>query len=92
MEAGERDSCRSTSAAMLEFSSGNLTPEWVLLLCWLLVLPPPFPPLWLLAFRECRVGGATHDVGGEDEGVPGDPENHKLIKVKIHLQVFAKVM
>ena len=76
MEAGERDSCRSTSAAIFEFSSGNLTPEWVLL-----VLPPPFPPLWLLALRECKVGGATDDVGGEDEGVPGDPENHTLVKL-----------
>lgn len=78
MEAGERDSCRSTSAAMLEFSSGNLMPEWFCppVLLWLFP-PPPFPPpphpLWLLAFRECRLGGATDELGGEDEGVPGDP-------------------
>jgi len=64
---------------MLEFSSGNLMPEWFCppVLLWLFP-PPPFPPphpLWLLAFRECRLGGATDELGGEDEGVPGDPIN-----------------
>lgn len=61
-------------------------PEWFCppVLLWLFP-PPPFPPppphpLWLLAFRECRLGGATDELGGEDEGVPGDPVNHKYVK------------
>ena len=59
-------------------------PEWFCPPVLGLFPPPPFPPppppphpLWLLAFRECRLGGATDELGGEDEGVPGDPVNNK---------------
>ena len=43
-------------------------------------LPPELPPFpLLLPRRRC---GAT---GGEDEGVPGDPENHSLVKSPLFL-------
>ena len=72
IEAGEMESC--LGGWIFEFSSGNFPPG-----C------PPLPLLFLwwwcsAATDEAGDWSAPPANGGEDEGVPGDPVNHILVK------------